>query len=418
MRLKIRAEWEKLESVLMHTPGIEIDYAMLAPKPFLFERSFRTTRAVQEHRQLQDTLRENGVRVSVLEDEMIFRAEKSSKFRESLEEKVLRNSIFYGEIADTEEAKKEFARNLSGLDARNLFHFLTLEPSIDLKKTENVQYPTVYSNIPLANLYFMRDQQIVTPEGVIIGNMRSLQRRKETEITDFFFNQIAEDGAVKRVSEGYLEGGDFLPAKDFALFGVGPRSTTEGVFSAIQTGIAGFDEYCIVENPVYDFMEGGTRDPMINMHLDTYFNIAGEGIAVGSVTLLKKASASVYTVDDGKPARIETTNLMDYLSRKGFRVIDLSVREQLSYSSNFLTISDRKIVAVNSPDVLKRLVASSVFSESVLNAIKHDDTPEAQAFPRGKRAHDYGLDVIEVDLKELTGGYGGAHCMTASTSRR
>ena len=58
-----------------------------------------------------------------------------------------------------------------------------------------------------------------------------------------------------------------------------------------------------------------------------------------------------------------------------------------------------------------------MFSDGVLNAMKSDSTGEKNAFPKGKKARDYGLDVIEVDLSELTGGYGGAHCMTAAVKR-
>ena len=188
--MRIRAEWNQLRSVIMHRPGVEIEYAMLAPKPFLFERSFRTSRAVEEHIGLERTLHDNGVKVSILKDEIVRRANDSSEFRRGLEERVEQNAMFYGEIAHTELARKDFFRNIHGLDAENLFHFLTLEPSVDLKKTESLQYPTIYSNIPLANLYFMRDQQIVSSDGVVIGSMRSLQRRKETEITDFFFSQV------------------------------------------------------------------------------------------------------------------------------------------------------------------------------------------------------------------------------------
>ncbi|MHB8397054.1 MAG: arginine deiminase family protein [Thermoplasmataceae archaeon] len=415
--MRIRAEWNQLRAVIMHRPGVEIEYAMLAPKPFLFERSFRTSRAVEEHIGLERTLHDNGVKVSILKDEIVRRANDSSEFRRGLEERVEQNAMFYGEIAHTELARKDFFRNIHGLDAENLFHFLTLEPSVDLKKTESLQYPTIYSNIPLANLYFMRDQQIVSSDGVVIGSMRSLQRRKETEITDFFFSQVFGNGAVKRVSEGFLEGGDYMPAGDFAMFGIGPRTDLAGVMSALNTGNVVFDEYCIVENPVYEFMEGTTRDPMINMHLDTYFNLAGEGLAVGSISLLSRAKATIYARNGSSVEKISETTFLDYLKTKGYNIIDLSIKEQLSYSSNFLTISDRKIVAVNSSEVLKRLVSSGVFSDGVLNAMRSDSTDEKNAFPNGKRARDYGLDVIQVDLSELTGGYGGAHCMTAAVKR-
>ncbi len=412
-----KAEWEPLKSVLMHRPGVEIEYAMLAPRPFLFERCFHTTAARTEHKDLQDTLSHNGVKVQVLKDGVVKHAKDSSEFRKALEEEVVRNLIFYGEIGDTEKAREEFKKNIETLDPENLFDFLTLEPSVDLKKTENVQYPTIYSNVPLANLYFMRDQQITATEGIVVGNMKSLQRRKETEITEFFLRRLSGNGTVKRIDSGFLEGGDYIPAGDFAIFGTGPRTDLQGVRSAVATGSVDFDEICVVENPVYDFMEGSKRDPMINMHVDTYFNIAGDGIAVGSRILLEKARGAVYALDGQKLERLRDTTLMKYIKEKGFNLLDLSIREQLSYSSNFLTLSDKKIVAVNSPLVLERLMKSGVFSQQLAGFIKSEQVNRGDEFPRGKRVAEFGIDVIEVELSELTGGYGGAHCMTASLQR-
>ena len=89
-----KAEWEPLKSVLMHRPGVEIEYAMLAPRPFLFERCFHTTAARTEHKDLQDTLSHNGVKVQVLKDGVVKHAKDSSEFRKALEEEVVRNLIF------------------------------------------------------------------------------------------------------------------------------------------------------------------------------------------------------------------------------------------------------------------------------------------------------------------------------------
>lgn len=420
--MRVKAEWDSLKEVMIHRPGIEIEYAMLAPRPFLFERPFNTEHAIREHQFLESTLKENGVSVKVLRDAVVEKSYESKEFRKELEKKVLSIVNYFGTIASSEKAKKEFLRNLEIIDPNALFHILTLEPSIDLKKEEDnaVDYPTVYSNIPLANLYFMRDQQAVGPNGVIVGNMKKRQRMKEPEITHFVLSKAFGETNIKRITgESVFEGGDFMPVKDFGLIGIGPRTNLRGAIDAISSGMLDYDEIGIVDNPVYDFMES-KRDAMVNMHLDTYFNIAGDGIAVTSIELAKKAKLTIYSRQvKGEYQNTGTTTLYDFLKQKGFNFINLRISEQMSYSSNFLTLSDRKIMAVNVRKVLEKLLSESVFDRTLTEYILKDLEKNGRdnLFPEKKEILDFGIDRITMELSELTGGYGGAHCMTASLNR-
>ncbi|MDS0257535.1 arginine deiminase [Thermoplasmatales archaeon AK] len=417
--MRIRSEWDTLREVMIHRPGIEIDYAMLAPKPFLFERPFNTERARQEHIVLEERLKENGVRVRLLRESIIKRADRDSNFRKLLEEKVLNQVKFFGELTHTSKAMEEFRRNISLLDASTLVNTLILEPSIDLRmEVENkLEYPRIYSNVPLANLYFMRDQQAVGPNGIVIGNMKRSQRIRETEITEFVMRNIVGETNITKVSPtSNLEGGDFMPSGSFAIIGKGARTNDTGTRELMSSAAMDFDEYCVVSNPRYQFLEENF-DPMINMHLDTYFNIAGNGLAVGSVELMKNAKAEIYS--DGSERPLTVTNLYSYITEKGFSIIDLSVAEQLSYASNFLTISDRKIISVNTPRVLRLLLNQHVFPKKLEDVvIKQMNTKgEGRLFPSESVCSEFGIDNTELDLRELTGGYGGAHCMTAALVR-
>jgi len=422
--MRINAEWENLSEVMIHRPGIEIAYAMLAPRPFLFERPFKITRAVKEHESLENVLKDNGVMVRVLRDTVVNEAEKSKDFRKKLEEKVKSTVRFFGTVESTNRANSEFVKNIATIDSSTLFQILTLEPAIDLKKDMydlSVEYPTVYSNIPLANLYFMRDQQAVGNNGIVIGNMKKMQRSRETEITDFVIRNALKEKSVFRVSENHsFEGGDFIPAGDFALIGTGPRTDTGGAMEVLKSGKFDFDEFFIANNPIYDFMEAETRDSMINMHLDTYFNIAGDGIAITAVDLAKKADGIIMgKVAMGEYVETGRANLYDYLKGKGFNFVDLRLSEQMGYSSNFLTISDKKILAVNVKQVIKKLLDENVFSRKLADMV-HTDIAKPNSdglFPDRREISELGLDCITLELSELTGGYGGAHCMTAALNR-
>ncbi len=418
--MRSRAEWEPLRDVMMHRPSIEIEYAMLAPKPFLFERVFSSRDAIKEHENLEKILKENGVNVLLLENELIKKADSSSDFRRKLEEKVLSIVNFYGTKEEVQKAREELGKNIVKIDSKTLVDYLILEPSINLKSDvqNNSEYPTVYSNIPLANLYFMRDQQAVADSGLIVGNMRRQQRSKEPEITEFTFRHVFNyDYPFKVNGPGYFEGGDFMPAGDFALIGIGNRTNLEGAMQAMSSGKLDFDEVGIVENQVYDFIG---NDYMVNMHLDTYFNLPADGIAVTSKILAKKSKLDIYgKVSKGKYEFSWSTTLEEYLKSKEFNIIDLSPAEQLSYASNFLTIRDSRIVAVNTPSVLRRLINEKIFDPKTLQIVEEEfrKTGEEGIFPRRKEIRDFGIEVIEAKLSELTGGYGGAHCMTATLNR-
>jgi arginine deiminase len=167
-------------------------------------------------------------------------------------------------------------------------------------------------------------------------------------------------------------------------------------------------------------MEEYTRDSMINMHLDTYFNIAGDGIAVTSVDLAKKANGVVMGKESpGVYRKGRSLNLYDYMREKNFSFINLRLSEQMGYSSNFLTLSNRKILTVNVKDVIQKLMSRKVFSEMLDSKVRSDleKAGSDKLFPDRKELTDFGIDNITLELSELTGGYGGAHCMTAALNR-
>ncbi|MCL4453133.1 arginine deiminase family protein [Ferroplasma sp.] len=414
--MKIKSEWGRLNRVIMHRPGTEITYAMLAPKPFLFERPFNYSIAKREHENLQTVLEENGVHVDILEDLIVNGAEKNSSFRRKLEEKILSLVNFYGTSESMENARKDMEKNIGYVDSLSLFQALIMEPSIDLKEyVAGIQYPRVYSNLPLANLYFMRDQQAVS-SGVLIGNMKMQQRKKETDITSFVFREIL-DAKIKRINSGFFEGGDFMPAGDFCLIGTGNRTNEAGAEEAMNSGIFDFDRIVIISNPIYSFMDG--HDIMVNMHLDTYFNIPAAGTVITSVELAKSAQARVYVRNSGNTYTEDSkTTLYQFMKDEGYNFIDLGISEQLSYSSNFLTVSDGKIIAIDSSRVIEKLLAENVFDSSTRDRIIKDiQLRKGKMFPDSREIRESGVDVIKIDLSEITGGYGGAHCMTSTIER-
>jgi len=144
---------------------------------------------------------------------------------------------------------------------------------------------------------------------------------------------------------------------------------------------------------------------MINIHLVTYFNVASSGVVVGSDLLLKTATVAIYHREDAGvyQKEKEETNLHDYIRSKGFELIKVThvVMDVLQ------TLQSK---AQEEPERYGTLLKQA---ERDYQQLKRD----AEFFPHKQGVYEYGIDAYPLILKNLTGGYWGAHCMTAALQR-
>jgi arginine deiminase len=426
MAARARAEWHPLRRVVVRPPRIEGFFGLLEPYAALYERVFSLRRARREHAELVETLRGHfGVRVQNLDDMLVEAAGRHRAVAEELLARAVRAVGFRGPGAV--RAAREFAETARRLDREQLFETLVLSPEIRFVRHRGARSVASYTTLrePLTNLFFLRDQQAVTDRGIVLGRPAKPQRRAEAELTGFVWRATGEK-PIGRVERGTFEGGDFLPAGEFALLGTGDRTNATGVHELLAMGM-GFEEVGVVHQPRHPLLD--RADPMVNMHLDTYLNFPGDGIAVGHREMLERARVDVYLRDRGAYQRHRTTRLLPYLEKDhGFRVVGISTLEQLCYASNFLTVRDRTIVvpdvARNAGGVLANLrrVAErqpSRYHRLFLRATKEfsELRSDGAFFPNGPEARDLGLDAVEVPLENLTGAFGGAHCLTAPLER-
>lgn len=433
MTAKIRAEWDKLHRLVIHRPGIEMWFGLLAPYASLYERAFSQYEARSEHEQLEYTLRhEFKIEVLRLKDKILELADHKPEVRAQLVKAALDVMEFVGNREEVARARKELVDNTDVLDSEHFFNILLLQPNLDLEEGRGARaiHLNVTERTPLANLYFMRDQQVVTDKGIFLSRMSKPQRRKEPQITRFLWESLGETVVHETQAPGTFEGGDFIPMKDFALVGTGDRSNASAIAQILSHGL-GFDEVGVVHQPNHPLLPGNERDPMVNMHLDTYFNVASSGVVVGSELLLKAAKVDVYHREgEGKYTKDKSasTTLHDYITGKGFKIINLTTLEQLSYASNFLCVKDGAILAVEVDRIVKKVLVeleskakrNPARYEALLVQAKKDYQTlkdEISFFPNKKEIYQFGIDALPMNLTNLTGGYGGAHCMTAVLNR-
>ena len=432
MKAKINAEWDTLRTVAVHTPGIEMYFGLLNPFASLYERSFSMEKAIKEHEILRYILKhEFKVNIIPLKEKLLNLADESNFIREKLMDLANNKIAYTGDIYEVKYAKYESEKNRDILDSDYYFNSLLLNPTVKLESgvgTRMIQLH-VTENEPLSNLYFMRDQQAVTDRGMIISRMSKPQRMREPEITKFLWDSLKIPVKCEVTNPGTFEGGDFIPMGEFALIGIGDRTNMAGVEQILKNGM-GYSEVAVVHQPTHPLLPLGKTDYMMNMHLDTYFNVASDGVVVGCDILLKNADVEIYQKEGlGEYSKINRhTNLHDYILSKGFEIIDITTLEYLAYASNFLCVKNGTIISVEVDRLVKGVIYNlekkvSVDPETygdLLKQVKKDYTflqGEGQFFPHKKEIYQLDIDAYPLNLVNLTGGYGGAHCMTCALKR-
>lgn len=431
MALKINAEWDRLKKVAVHTPGMEMFFGLLDPFASLYERSFNQNDALREHELLQYTLKHDfKIDVLPLKDTIVNNSLKKPKYHAKLVELAKKSILFTGKDREIKLACQEMESNSKILGPEHYFNTILLNPSIELepRMTTRMINLQITQREPLSNIYFMRDQQTVTDKGIVLSRMSKPQRRREPLLTGLLWDMLNEPPVYEIQGPGTFEGGDYMPMGEFAIMGIGDRSNETGVMQMLNYGL-GFDEVGVVQQPSHPLIPSNMRDPMLNMHLDNYFNVASKGVVVGSLPVLETTVVDIYhKTSDGYQKAPETMNLREYVESKGFEIINITTLEQMAYAANLLCINDGTILAVEVERIVKDVIAK-LKSKSETDPerykklylqIKKDYQNlrhEGQFFPHKKEVYQHDIEAYPLNLTNLTGGYGGAHCMTCALKR-
>jgi arginine deiminase len=123
-----------------------------------------------------------------------------------------------------------------------------------------------------------------------------------------------------------------------------------------------------------------------------------------------------------------SVSLREYLTSKQFQILPISTLEQMSYATNFLTVRDRRILAIEVEPEVDRVLATLTRAAkadphrygALLRVARKDRAAMRDRhdfFPHKRSLRDQGIQVVPLNLREITGGYGGAHCMTCVIHR-
>lgn len=387
-----KAEWHLPKDILVHTPGGELFNGLLHPEAALFEKCFDSYAAQEEHIKYIEVLKSSGANVHILKDVLMYdtldEKGKPKKGKEldaliGLASKALAY-ISDGVCPKEQEAYKQ--ETLSILHPKDLVRIIFERPEVTItpSKENNVSFDASYKVNPLMNLYFLRDQQITTDLGVIMGSMNSSQREFETQVTEFALNKLGVTPSYKINGGGKLEGGDYIPAGEFALIGQGLRTNKNAIMQIIENSLFDHEMMAVVKDPYQKQDE---------MHLDTYFNIVGPNkafILEDRIYDPKKIPlVDVYTKNcEGYNLTEKDLNFSNFLMKNGFDLISITKEEQENYGVNFLCVGEDLLIGVE--DVSPRY---------------------------NKLLADNGIESVLLDFTNMTCGYGGPHCTTQVFNR-
>jgi arginine deiminase len=246
---------------------------------------------------------------------------------------------------------------LCEMDVSQLVDIVMTNPTVTITDTgRDTGLMAKYSFAPSTNILFTRDQQVTTIRGVVMGRLRSGQRRQEVDVLEFCLRKLGVN-VLGRVERGFLEGGDFFPCgRERCFIGVGPRSTFEAVSWMMENDMFGTDSVIVVRDEL-DMSQD-------RMHLDCIFNVIGKMSCLLLDSVIGQQEDDKHRVVDIWRRSVDGTNVSDvrhgryelaacdkgiefaqYLASAGFKIITISSEEQLEYGCNVLNLGQGRLIS-------------------------------------------------------------------------
>lgn len=250
---------------------------------------------------------------------------------------------------------------------------------------------------PMANLIYGRDQTNVLGETMIFSRLRHGIRRPEVAFFRMIYKDVLKGHDTHAVRHGgYFEGGDGIMFDCAAFVGVGIRSSMNGalgIFTAIEPVLKnrGFDFFAVVEEN-QEWLSGSVNGggiEMDDMHLDTFWMPIGPKRVMACLESAERRVVRRVWRDGAGLLRVSReTKLIPLMAQRGIEICDIPVEEQRNYATNYLLLGNNQALVPLSENYQARSVLEKA-----------------------------GLAIIPAEIKELVGGYGAVHCMTAALER-
>ncbi|MCE5206106.1 MAG: arginine deiminase [Porphyromonadaceae bacterium] len=411
--LNIQSETGKLEAVLLHYPGAEVEN--MTPRHVqraLYSDILNLSIARKEYDQLLGVLQKTS-RVYEVTDLLTGVLEI-----ENLKERLLRK------ICEVEYVPG-YLGYLMEQPAPSLSKILIEGLPLRVNTLTDFLREEYYALKPLYNFYFTRDASAVVGNHTLICKMANNVRLREALIMDAIFeNGLYFHTDVKNAydlsdnsPQVKIEGGDILVIReDILLIGNGMRTTTQGIDLLVN-------EFCKTgTGKKHVIVQQLPESPESFIHLDMVFTMLDTDKAMIYKPLIMNSSPyqTVHMqIEDGKVTRISSgSSILSLLRKLG---IDLQPiicggkaddwdqeREQWHSGANFLAIAPGKVLSY----------ARNRHTLEELNKNGFEIVTANEVIRNQFDIHSAGKCVITIEGSELPRGGGGPRCMTMPLLRK
>lgn len=401
MQLQIDNEYDRLEAVLVHRPGAEIERLTFENmREYLFEDTPYLKRMREEHDAFTARMRERGVEVVYIED-LLTDVFRDDGIRQKLVSDVCRSSPVSGlaeELSDTahwsaEELTEVMFAGVTVAEFRDRAGYV---PD-NCGGEEDLLLP------PVPNAYFSRDPAVVVRGAAICCKMHYEPRVRETQIirtvlekhSEFKGNRITYGGTSEPTEDRpfTIEGGDVIILSPKAvLIGASERTRRETIRKLAEKCFRFGDVERVYEVPI--------PSERSYMHLDTVFTVLDRGVVLWYAPVMAQANiANRYERTETGTARrmAEDRSFTDVL--KAEFDCDVTIIETAGGSKHHGS-REQRMDGTNSFAIAPHVVIMYERNERTAKALQAK-----------------GVECITIPGSELVRGLGGPRCMTMPLRR-